>query len=236
LLPSGTCENPYANTPRRNTSSQTADIQRQSTAVLEPSSSHPSKRFVENALTDAENAGHPATAVILARELLQIAPEDGLTWVQLGKALGYLSNYGEAEFAFQNALKYCKESQLYLAYLCMGHAWKRRGDYEEALRSCRVALDLMPHDAERYTYVGSMLQKQGKLAEAEEVHRAGTECKEGCIDEAYHFRGLALRCQGRLDEARECFEKAISLDHDYSDAKEALTDVLAAIAYQKSFE
>jgi tetratricopeptide (TPR) repeat protein len=196
----------------------------------------PSRRFIEDALTDAGCEKHPATAVVLARELVRIDPEDGIAWLQLGKALGYLSNYGEAERAFQNALKYCKESTHYLVYVCKGHTCKRRGDYEGAVTSYRVALDLMPHDADMYTFLGSTLQQLGKLAEAEELHRVGTECKEGCIDEAYHFRGLALRCQGRLEEARECFEKATELDPDYSDAKEALTDVRAAIDYQKSFE
>ena len=61
-------------------------------------------------------------------------------------------------------------------------------------------------------------------------------CKEGCIYEAHHNLGLVLRGQGRLDEACKCFEKAIELDPEYDAAKEALTDVLAAIACQKSFE
>jgi tetratricopeptide (TPR) repeat protein len=197
---------------------------------------NPSRTFIEDALTDAGRTEHPATAMVLARKLLQIDPEDGIAWLQLGKAMGYFSNYDEAERALQNALKYCKKSTHYLVYVCMGHMYKWRGDYEGAVRSYRVALDLTPHDADMYTYLGSTLQKQGKLAEAEELHRTGTECKEGCIDEAYHFLGLALRCLGRLDEASRCFEKAIELDPDYGDAKEALADVRAAIAYQRSFE
>lgn len=50
-------------------------------------------------------------------------------------------------------------------------------------------------------------------------------CPEGCIDEAYHNLGLILRAQGRLREAADCFRRAIELDPEYDNAKEALDDV-----------
>jgi tetratricopeptide (TPR) repeat protein len=236
LLPSGPCENPYANALSGKSAPQTAGIHRQSMVAPEPSTSHPSRKFIENALTDARAADHPATVVVLARKLLQIAPEDSIAWLQLGSALGYLSNYDEAERAFQNALKYYRKSGQYLVYTCMGHTRERRGDYEAAVRSYRVALDLMPHDADMYTFVGITLQEQGELVEAEELLRAGTKRKKGRIDEAYYNLGFVLSGQGRLQEASECFEKAVELHADYCDAKEALADARAAIDYQKSFE
>lgn len=51
---------------------------------------------------------------------------------------------------------------------------------------------------------------------------------------AYLNLGLVLRGRGKLDEAYKCFEKAIELDPKYDSAKEALADVRAAIALQKS--
>ena len=70
------------------------------------------------------------------------------------------------------------------------------------------------------------------LSEAEHVHRKATICEKGCIDEAYHNLGLVLRGQGKLEEALQCFEKAIAIDPDYKEAKHALADVKAAIGYR----
>ena len=187
-------------------------------------------------MTAASRAEHLAAMVVLARKLLEIDPQDGITWLYLGSALCALANYDEAELALQNALKYSKNSIHYIAYHHMGQACERRGDYEAAVRRYRMAIDLRPHDAGEYIFLGAILATQGRLAEAEEVNRSATACSEGPIDEAHYSLGYALRCQGRLDEACQCFEKAIELDPEYDAAKEALADVRAAIAYRNSFE
>ena len=196
----------------------------------------PTTKFIQDALTDACDLQHPATTVVLARRLLEVDPEDGITWLCLGYALGWLANYDEAEVAFQNALKNSRESIHYVVYDDMGHACRQRGDYEGAARCYRMAIGLKPDEAASYIFLGRVLREQGKLAEAEDVNRSATMCSEGPIDEAHYSLGYALRCQGRLAEACKCFEKAIELDPKYDVAKEALADVRAAIDYQKSFE
>jgi tetratricopeptide (TPR) repeat protein len=196
----------------------------------------PSTKFIRDALTDAFDADHPAATILLARKLLEAEPEDAMAWTRLGKMLGDLANYGEAERALETALKFSTKSNRYIVYSYLGHACRWRGDYEGAAKWYRMVSDLKPDDTCGYVFLGAALARQGKLAEAEEVQRSATRCKEGCIDEAYHNLGLVLRGQGRLDEACKCFEKAIELDPKFDDAKEALADVRAAISYQKLFE
>jgi tetratricopeptide (TPR) repeat protein len=191
---------------------------------------------LRKALTDAFDAEQPATTIALAQKLLASEPEMGSAWTRLGYMLGEVANYHEAENALQNALKVSPRSKHSLIYGYLGHFCKQRGDHEGAVKWYRLITDLEPDDAEGYVFLGCALAVQGKLIEAEQAHRFATTRNEGCIDEAHHNLGLVLRGQGRLDEAVECFEKALQLDPKYDEAKKALADVRAAIAYQKSFE
>lgn len=74
-------------------------------------------------------------------------------------------------------------------------------------------------------YLGLTLALQGRLRDAERVHRSATQCLEGCIDEAFYNLGLVLRAQERYQEAAECFREAIRRDPKYRIARRALRDV-----------
>jgi tetratricopeptide (TPR) repeat protein len=195
----------------------------------------PTTKFIRDALVDAFDAEHPATSVVLARKLLERESEDAMAWTRLGCMLGEIANWVEAERALQAALRFSKDSKRYIVYTYLGHICKWQGDYEGAAKWYRMVVDLKPDDTCGYAFLGAALARQGKLAEAEEVHRSATRCNEGCIDEAYHNLGLVLRGQGRFEEAITCFEKAIELDPKYAAAKEALADVRSAVAYQAKF-
>ena len=129
-------------------------------------------------------------------------------------------------------MKNSSESKRYIVLAKMGHIFRFRGDYETAAEWYRKTIDSNPNDTTGYIFLGAALARQGKLDEAEAVHRTATQCKEGCIDEAYHNLGLVLRGQGRLEESRECFTKALEIDPDYEVAQEALDDLIEAIAYR----
>jgi tetratricopeptide (TPR) repeat protein len=107
--------------------------------------------------------------------------------------------------------------------------YKFAGDFEQAAAWYRKTIETFPHDATGYVYLGCLLARQGRLLEAEEVHRAGTQCIEGCLDEAFLNLGFVLRAREQFEEAAECFREAIRQDPAYKAAKEALRDVVACI-------
>ncbi len=177
------------------------------------------------------DADHPASTIVLARTLLVETPDHVLTLTRLGHALSELANYEEAATVLKHALECCEESRRDIIYGKLGHLAKFRGEYDVAVEWYQKAIDAAPNDATGYIFLGAVLARQGKLREAEIIHRRVTQCIDGCIDEAYHNLGLVLRGQGRLKESLECFAAALQMDADFQVAREAFDDVTAAIQY-----
>jgi tetratricopeptide (TPR) repeat protein len=175
-------------------------------------------------LRKADDANSTALTVLRAREFLSHYPDFGPAWLVLGQALRCLARYEEAQSALTRCLDLCPEEKRRLPLYEFGHLGKQCGDYEEAARWYRASIEADPNDASGYIFLGGILAKQGKLHEAEQIHRTGTQCREGCIDEAFLNLGLVLRAQERFEEAAECFCKAVELDPNYRDAKQALRD------------
>ena len=116
----------------------------------------------------------------------------------------------------------------------MGHLEKQRGELERAAGQYRWAIKAAPRHTAGYIFLGGVLARQGRLREAEDVHRTAIEtCYEGNVDEAFLNLGLALRAQERFDEAAECFREAIRMDSGYHDARRALRDVERCIRMLK---
>ena len=68
-----------------------------------------------------------------------------------------------------------------------------------------------------------------KAKSVSKYSRRAVECSDGSIEEAWLNLGDALRAQGRLDEAKDCYRKAIAIDPKYTIAKKRLKDVERAI-------
>lgn len=184
-------------------------------------------------LRAASDADLPALTIARARAFLADYPEFGPAWLELGIALTETARFAEALEALEAALRLCPPEMLRFPLAQMGHYHKFRGDYGSAEAWYRRAIDAAPDHASGYIYLGASLARQGRLEEAEVVHRAATDCSRGCIDEAYLNLGLVLRAQDRLIEASECFAHALALDPDYKAARRALRDVRKAIAFSR---
>ena len=114
-------------------------------------------------------------------------------------------------------------------YCVIGTLIGWRGDDTAAQQWFQKAIDEFPGDTQGYIYLGGLLARRGRLAEAEQTHRRGTLCISGCIHEAYLNLGYILRAQERYEEAAACFQHAIDLDPEYEDAQTAKADVERAI-------
>jgi tetratricopeptide (TPR) repeat protein len=189
------------------------------------------RRTLYKLVSRADDAGLSALTVVRARAFLDVFPTYGPAWHRLGQALGAIAHYEEAQQALQKAIEHCPTEQLGLPYAAMGCLFRESGDYNRAAEWFHRAIEAAPDDCIGHIHLGGLLARQGRLVEAEEVHRAGTRCTDGCVEEAFLNLGLVLRARGRFTEAAECFEEALRRDPDYRDAKRALRDVTACIRH-----
>jgi len=177
----------------------------------------------------ADRARLPALTARRARDFLAVFPTYGPAWYRLGQALTELNCYENAEQALRQAIRFCPSTSLHLPYTALGKVAQKSGDPGEAESWFRKAIEAAPDDSQGYIFLGGLLASLWRLAEAEEVHRSGTRCSEGCLDEAFWNLGSVLRAQQRFAEAAECFEEAIRRDPQYKAAKAALRDVRACM-------
>lgn len=166
-----------------------------------------------------------ATTARLAREYLALDPTSPGVWLILGQALYKMAQYTEACRALRRARRLFAASKLYMVDAELGHLHRKRGAYRAAELCYRRAVARSPSDATYHVFLGALLAQAGRLEEAAAVHRRGTRCKKGCIDEAFLNLGLVLRALGRYSEARRCFRRALEIEPRYWDARDALADV-----------
>src|SRR4051795_7404742 len=102
-----------------------------------------------------------------------------------------LTHYERALEVCLQAIERATEGRRFL-YIEMGSLHRYRGDFPGAEPWFRKAIGEAPDDSNAYTFLGAVQARQGKLAEAEETHRRGTQCTKGCIEEAHHNLGLVL--------------------------------------------
>lgn len=169
-----------------------------------------------------------SSTILYARRYLRRYPDVGPAWLILGIALGETARYKEARSAFDEALRHYPENRVHRAWMELGHLSKRQGDLHSAAAWYRKVVAAKPNEADGYVFLGGTLARLGYLRSAELTHRRGTNCTEGCVDEAYLNLGLVLRAQGRFAEAIECCYEAIRLDPNYRHAKRVLSDLQRA--------
>jgi predicted TPR repeat methyltransferase len=103
-----------------------------------------------------------------------------------------------------------------------GICWKALGVAQQAqgksgLEALQKAALLLPEDAETHRNIGFILQKLGRLSEAEASHRQTVVLRPD-LAEAHKNLGIVLKDLGRLPEAEKCFRNALKIQPDYFDA------------------
>lgn len=157
-------------------------------------------------------------------------PDQWYGFCLLGARLRDLSRFDEAERALRTAARLANARALPLVYYDTGDLFSRKGDHAAAEHWFREAIGQSPADAAGYVYLGAMFARCGRLAEAELVHRRGTLCTTGYVEEANYNLGLVLRALGRYAEAIACFDRALQIDPHYKLARVARRDVKRALA------
>ena len=179
--------------------------------------------------------GEAATAEH-ARSYLKSYPDDGAAWLILGEVLCDVAKYDESAKALRRAIKLFRPDRRDMPYANMGHLYREKGNLRTAERWYRKAVEVNPKVGTSWIFLGAVLAKQGRFAEAKRCHRRAVKLGAGSsdADEAHLNIGLILRAQADYVGALKCFDEAIRLDPNYKAAKEARQDVLEAIKFRKS--
>jgi tetratricopeptide (TPR) repeat protein len=154
----------------------------------------------------------PAYSAAVLRDAVKENPKTGIFWLLLGDDLTSLLRFDEAEDALKRGLELTPADKRRNAYSLLGHLADAVGDSSRAEEWYKMAIDNAPRNASGYIYLGALYASLCRMDDAENMHRQGAMCSDGCVDEAYFNLGLVLRAQGRLGEAKECFERAIALE------------------------
>jgi predicted Zn finger-like uncharacterized protein len=107
---------------------------------------------------------------------------------------------------------------------CLGRALLSEGtNPAEALKTLQRAVELDPHNAEYYMYVGWAANEAGQVATAERALARALELDQG-LGDAYWQRGVLRYRQGAVKDAVKDLQKALDLNPGRYEAHAALAD------------
>ena len=170
----------------------------------------------------------------MAKRYVADFPDRGAGWMWYGISLYAMARYTEALAALRRAERLCPPDKLHLVQYHFARLYEQKGNYRRAETWFLKAISSCPSDAYCYIFLGALLAREGRLSEAEAMHRQATLCEHGCIDEAFLNLGLVLRAQERYSEALSCFQRALEIDPKYKDAKKELADVERVIELNRT--
>jgi tetratricopeptide (TPR) repeat protein/CHAT domain-containing protein len=140
-----------------------------------------------------------------------------LYWENRAVSLRKLGQFAEALNDFQKAIELAEADPQRLdaaaRYAQRGHGYYGQGDYENAAKDYRKALEFAPNAAYYHQYLAEALRLAGNFAEAAPEYDKAIEIDpqnpERCMT-----RGNAYRYEGQFARAIEDFDKAIELNED----------------------
>src|SRR5262249_16015456 len=128
-------------------------------------------------------------------------------WVRFAAVAERLGKLEEGRDALLQAIQLAPRFDIALAKLAIIE--RNLGDYEEAERHARAAIDIHP-SRWRFTLLGVILNRLGREEEAEASYRRAISL-DPQWDEAYYNLGVLLRRRDPT-QAEALFRKAIELD------------------------
>ncbi|MBW2051440.1 MAG: tetratricopeptide repeat protein [Deltaproteobacteria bacterium] len=153
----------------------------------------------------------------------RIKDSSPVVYKYLGKSLLQTGRNDEAIKAFKAAVRIDPRdadsmSQLGVLFMDKGT------DLEVALSLTKQSVELDQSSALFRERLARALHAVGDLAEGEAQYRLALEMGAQSR-ELHHYLGQIIKEQGRLDEAAECYKRALALDPEYRPASQALQEV-----------
>ena len=178
---------------------------------------------------ELDNKGAVAEYVEAAQRLVREFPKRSAAWMELGIALTYVARYDEALRALNKSIRLMKPKYHAIPYALKGDLFDAKGNYRSAEQWYRKAIDVEPRNADWWAFLGSLLARQGRLAEAKEVWQRQIKLGTGATDEGHLNLGYIYRSEQRYKIALRHAEKALAIDPKYKEAKMLRADLMNAM-------
>lgn len=112
------------------------------------------------------------------------------------------------------------------AHTFLGWSLSHLGKIEEAIAQCKIAIGLDPDFGNPYNDIGVYLIGLGRLQEAIPWLEKAIGAKRYCCYQFPHYNlGRVLFAQGKIEEAKRAFERALQHDPQYLPALRALETI-----------
>jgi tetratricopeptide (TPR) repeat protein len=170
------------------------------------------------------NAGRHIEAEEKARDLLSRDPYSGFVWKALGACLWAQGK--NAQHALGNATKLSPDDAE--AHSNLGNALLETGQFAQAVKSCRRALEIRPSFAMAHNNLGNALHGLGRVDEAIASYRRALEIQPS-FAMAHNNIGNALRGLGRVDEAIASYRRALEIQPGFATAHNNLGNALRGL-------
>jgi len=175
---------------------------------------NPDPRFYNRIAIAKRRNNQNQEAVENFQRAIELNPQYAVAYAGLGGAYVSLQQFDNAIDAYSNALQIDPTLQqaqtgLATAYTAQGHELLERGRVSDAINNFENAIDSHPQHSQAYLLLAVANNRLGNYQRAEEHARNAIEYKtSGQKGGEYFELGIALRNQGRKQEAIAAFEEA----------------------------
>lgn len=139
---------------------------------------------------------------------------------EAGYVLHLLGDYERAIESFRASIDVHPTAE---AHTFLGWSLSHLGRIEEAIAHCETAIEIDPDFGNPYNDIGVYLISLGRAEEAIPWFQKAIASKRYCCYQFPHFNlGRVLLGQGKLEEAKRSFERALEYDANYLPARAAL--------------
>lgn len=156
-----------------------------------------------------------AAAVAMARAAVASAPQIGLTWVTMGQVLQAEGRIGEAEIAYQNAIR--MDGMDVLARMGLGELRIAMGRPEDALEHYDLALQRQPAMVAAQMGMGHALTCMGRNEEALARYQQALDLAPTMAECEFAIAFVRARI-GQSAEAETHYRRAVALRPDFAAA------------------
>lgn len=167
--------------------------------------------YYSNRGAESLRGGRVVEALTWLRKAVEIDPDFGGGWVNLGVALRRAGDGPGAEAAYRRALE--ADPQTASAYSNLASLLRSRGDDPEAERLLAIAANVDRRNPFSYIALGDLSLSQGRLDEARRFYRQALRLHQEDA-EVFAALGLVALASGDQGEARKWLRKAESKDRE----------------------